>query len=373
MKRLTYNQCPTYVRGINARDRILESLLLKSRAATSDELRHFMTEVLSHVTRYYSLLNKNYLDPHTVTMMKRLEFEIEHAAQTVTPQIFDTWMRLRQRTFAFSYAATQKALLNAGKVGTPHALPAGQLAHHVDKKTPYGSVKDRIHLGLERLKRKVIDAVQMSRTLDESLDEALARVGKAFPLARRVKRAHVLSRSFVEADNKYHHSTMNPYTGVPPLEGPMFIDQNDWDDIREEYKQEFIPEWRDPRYTVDELAGDDEEVVYAWEVERDLVDDFVNSVRQGEVAGATEQGVTDFEWIAVLSAGHTCDDCIKRDGLTTTEIEAKLDGEWADDDEDASVPPLHPNCYCRVAPIADNLPEKPASNAQDIEDWLSDG
>ena len=366
MKHTTWNESPTYVRSVNKRDQILEKLLLKFRARQSDELRLFISEVLRIVSRFYPLLNKEFLDPHTVTHMKRIEWEIEQAAKPISNACLSEWLRMKRMTFAFSWAATQKALINAGMPVEPKMLPAGVLAHHVQKKSLVGTPGDRIHLAFERLKRKVIDAVQMARLMEESLDEALVRVGKAFPAARRQKKLPVLTRSLVEA--------AKPIPEANPVYGPQFIDADEWDAIVDEYRDAYLPKYRDPRYELEEpvSAGEDGEyTLYPWQVEQEMTEDFVASVRAGEVDGARAEGITDFVWIAVLSAGHTCEFCRKRDGMLTSEIEAKLAGEWADDEEDAVVPPAHPNCYCRVAPATDNIPDRPSGNAEDIEDWLS--
>ena len=360
----TYNQLPTYVRSVNKRDQVLEKLLLKARARQSDELRRFITLCLQHVARLYPLMNLNFLDPHTVTHVKRLEWEIEQSAKEVQTNVTANWLRLKHRTYAFSWAATQKAMLNAGKPGQPLPLPAGKLQHHRAKRTELGSVPDRVHLSLERLKRKVIDAVQMSRVLGEDLDQALIRAGKAFPPAQKQKKLRVLTRALVEAADDT----------VPedPLYGPQFISAEDWDDIVEEYKTAYLPKYRDPRYELDTPATTEEGdvLLYPWQVEQEMTEDFVSSVRSGEVDSANEQGITDFVWIAILDS-RTDECCRKRDGLTNTEIEDNLKGEWSDDDCQAMVPPAHFNCRCRIAPATDDLPDKPASNSQDIEDWLN--
>jgi SPP1 gp7 family putative phage head morphogenesis protein len=360
-----YNELPMYVRSVNKRDQILERLLMKSRARQSDELRHFINLVFMHVTRLYPLMNKEHLDPSTITSMKRLEWEIEQSAAKVSHLIFVNWNNLRRWTFAFSWAATQRSLLNAGLKGKPQMLPAGKLAHHTGRKTELGSMTDRIHLALERLKRKVIDAVQMSRILGESLEETLARVGRAFPPGKRQKKINVLTRAMLE------NATTEP--GPEPIYGPMFIDADDWDSIVAEYNSDYRPEWRDPRYGTEisiPVGDEDEYMLYPWQIEREMIEDFVSSVRAGEVDSMNAQGITDFVWIAVLDS-HTDDCCRKRDGLTNSEIEAKLKMEWSDDDCDSAVPPAHFNCRCRLAPATENLPKKPASNAEDIGEWLN--
>ena len=89
---------------------------------------------------------------------------------------------------------------------------------------------------------------------------------------------------------------------------------------------------------------------------------------------AQENGITDFVWIAVVDdKTDLC--CLWRDGLLTSEIQAKL-SEHADDDAgcdlggDGLVPPLHFNCRCSIAPATDAVPKKPDVDYQSFDQWL---
>ena len=109
---------------------------------------------------------------------------------------------------------------------------------------------------------------------------------------------------------------------------------------------------------------------YSWEVEQDLVYDFVKSVRKGEIDAAKENGYNEFVWIAIVDK-RTDVCCLWRDGLTTKEIEKQLKGRSKKERcNDAVTPPAHPNCRCRLAPVTDALPSKPIKDLGDFETWL---
>jgi hypothetical protein len=159
------------------------------------------------------------------------------------------------------------------------------------------------------------------------------------------------------------------------------IDENAWADMVDAYKDEYIPKWRAPEYIVDipvtdpTMTATGEEVWYAWEFERDLTNEFVKSVRDGQVDGANQAGITDFVWVAIIdSATDAC--CRWRDGLLISEIEKQLDEHKDDDeecdlDDDGLTPPLHFSCRCTLAPATDNIPDKPNADTKDFEEWLS--
>jgi hypothetical protein len=79
-------------------------------------------------------------------------------------------------------------------------------------------------------------------------------------------------------------------------------------------------------------------------------------------------------WITV-SHKTLCDHCEWRDGLTSKEIEEQMD-EREDDPENygAVVPPLHPFCFCKVAPVTKELLDAIPDNKtkKDFYEWLND-
>jgi hypothetical protein len=75
-------------------------------------------------------------------------------------------------------------------------------------------------------------------------------------------------------------------------------------------------------------------------------------------------------WIAIID-DKTDDCCLKRDGLTSTQIEEKLRGEWEKDECQAKVTPAHFNCRCRMAPVSDDLPDQAPADFGGFDEWLN--
>jgi hypothetical protein len=138
-----------------------------------------------------------------------------------------------------------------------------------------------------------------------------------------------------------------------------------------DYTDEYIPETRAPEfvYDVKQDSGEYEEW-YGWEIEQEITNDFVTSVREGQETAAKENGVTDFVWIALLDS--VTDDCCRwRHAKTSQEIIDELKDKHADDECKAVVPPAHFNCRCDLAPMVD-MPDEPPPDFGEFDKWLDE-
>ncbi len=188
------------------------------------------------------------------------------------------------------------------------------------------------------------------------------RVASTFPKPKVVKRPKRVLPGLTEAAKK-----------TPELLSVGIIDDAEWADILDDYNKTYVPKFRGPESVLDfwpKKKSDDEEVWYAWELERDLTQEFVQNVRDGQIDAANENGIDDFVWIAVID--DVTDECCRwRDGLTTSEIQSQLKGAHRDDECRATAPPAHFNCRCTLAPMlreADLSP--PESNLAEFDEWL---
>lgn len=363
------NTKSSYTRFTDSRDRVLETLLLKARERVGDQMRRFMVSIKDEVVRTYPLLNKENIDPQTINHVRIMDQQMHIASLKIAFDISNIWKRLKIQSYALAYAGEFQAINNVGIKSHRKKLHQHDISKHAAKDSWFGTVDNRTQLSLDRIRRDAIDQVEVARILQEDLPTALERVLNVFPKPEIVKQPRVLPRnaSYKETKIKKDDEEIDIDT---PVE---LMDKSEWEDIVDAYEEEYIPSWRDPRTGVLEtpvtVGQADEYITYAWQLESELTEDFVKSVRDGENEAANAKGITDVVWIAVIDK-KTDDCCLKRNGLTSTEIEDKLNDEWSGEECRAIVPPAHFNCRCRPMPSADNLPDVPDGDGIDYESWM---
>ncbi len=365
-----FSQSSRYRAFSAKRDAALEGFLMKGRARAGDILRRFMLTVQQEVQIAYPQLSLEVLDPRTTAQLHQLDRNLATAAHALSGELATIWTVTRAQTYVLAHASEQGALHAAGVKSEPVKLSRDDILSAAYEPTQFGGTQDRAHLALSRLRRKVMDAVEMSRILGELSPAAVKRALDAFPRPQRLKGPEKALRRITEADRP----TIKQMKDEGVFTFADFVDDDEYEAILKEYTDEFVPRWRDPREAElpsgVSIGDSDGFVTYPWQLENEMTEDFVDQVESGRHDGAKAAGITTFVWVAVIDK-HTDDCCIKRDGLTTAEIALKLEGEWADDDCDAAVTPAHANCRCRLVPATDDLPDVPESNAADFEEWLA--
>lgn len=216
----------------------------------------------------------------------------------------------------------------------------------------------KLYYNLRKIVRKLQNLQDLSSVEDRDL--SAQEIFSAFPKMMDISSKPILKK-VREAGRK-------------PIDVSMSqIDDEEWDDILSDYKDDYALNNRGP----EEILGirgssKSSEKVYSWEVERDATHDFVLATRQGMTDAATKNGIKEFVWIAVID-NRTCDCtgcCLPRDGLTTSEIERLLKTRWKKSEYRTSVPPAHINCRCTLAPVTKDLPPVPTSKIGDFLSWL---
>ena len=344
------------------RDRVLERLLLKSQLRISDLLRRTITQVLTLSSNNYERLI------HTPSHSTMLNHNINHLFMKLGDEITSEYQTLRRKVHVFTMAATTEGMARAMGKKMNYKVDAQRVYHHMTKDAASGGdLRLKIQHYTRRLANKVGEAITLGAVNGDDKEVFLQRIYRAFPKPQRVSSKRILKPAVVrEADQRKIAQRMSF----------GFVTDEEWQSIVDDYKSDFIPEWRGPEYEfpVDPSGpvytkADGEEVTYAWEVERDLTHDFVQGVRDGTNEAAAAQGITDMMWIAVLD-NTTCDDCCWNfgcsdfDGLSLTEIEKLTKGE-------VTSCPAHFNCRCDLAPMTDDMPEAPPPPIGDFDEWLN--
>lgn len=349
---------------ISKRDKALEKLLFNTQLSTSDILRHTLHRVLEIISFQYP---RAALSPRGKNAIHQIGLSLDQTFSIASNLITQKLILLRRRTYLLSKAGEAEAISRALGINTK----ASARRHELDlisqtQSDTIGALYPRVELSMSRIKRDIMDALEFSRVMESPLDETLARVKRKFPKNKIVKGPIVkLQRPKLTEGKKIS----NPDEDEEFFKAYTSIDQADWDSLVEEYKSEYVPDWRglDPDLVPAITAEQDSYM--DWDLERVITQDFVEQVRNGENDAAKENGIEDFQWIAIIDS-KTDECCEWRDGLTTSEIQAQLDGEHSDDECDGSEPPIHMNCRCRLAPMTDSMPEVPPSNKEEFEDWL---
>jgi len=350
------NESPRYRKFIDARNRALEEILNKYLTRI-DKIIAGLEIVTKEIVSYSVDRNQAsmaYID-------QRLSQAFSYAAGKVT----ELTKQLRADAYLLSYAGEVEAI--ARTMGTPATADISKAKigeEENEKETPSGgSLQQRMSLYLSRLRRRVLDAIELGLVRGESGQSMGERIESAFPRKRKIKKPKrvIKPRKLTEAK--------------PPTKKPDniaittgFIDDQAWDDLVQDYIGRVIPS-RGPEDILTTAAKGLAGERYAWEVEQEITQDFITKVRKGQVDAANENGIEEFVWIAVVdSVTDKC--CLWRDGKTTTEIEKLLKGEHSGDKCKVSVPPAHFNCRCDLAPMID-IPDTTPQDLGDFETWLA--
>jgi hypothetical protein len=360
------NESPAYRKFIAERDAALEAIYIRANEEINDLLRRAMQRALEIVAYRSAQVSTDEL----LTMKgKRNAESIDHdiamdfnvTARHMTIIVHD----MNQAVYALSLVGEAEAIGRALKQPAKYEVRQKTAQNLAGEDAQGESVEGRMGLALARIRRDIMDAVELARVRQENTQETVERVKASFPKPRLVKRPKRKLAKVTEAFDM-------------PGESFSFgmIDDALWAKVLDAYLEKYIPKWRGPDSVFDVDIEDLTEEWYGWEVEQYLANEFVSKVRQGQDAAAKENGVVDMQWIAVVD-DKTDECCLWRDGLTSAEIEEELkSGQHKDDECDSIVPPAHFNCRCTMAPMLDvqlsgEEFDKPVSNAEEFETWLN--
>lgn len=357
---LTY---PKYAKFIDARDRAAEKMLGNFRLEQSDILRKYFKKILDAVAKFILHSSKN---------VKLLDAQIENILVPAISELTSVTQDLKRLTFTLALVSEAEAIGRiTGKA--KYDVQRDLVSRYLSRPSLLGRhTRDSVALYLDRLRRDVVDALQQASirkapdgTPLNSPRDIFQAVIKVFPNVKRQRVVHELSKIKESDKKKSDDDEVNEIaTGS--------VDDNDWNQIVDAYTTGYIPEYRGPDYQINpnEPGWPADEKVYATDIEREMTDDFVKAVRDGQVEAANQNGISEFIWLAILD-DKTCEDCCQpRDGLTTSEIQEGIDsGEL--DECDALCPPAHVACRCRLAPMVDSDQEPVTVDTEGFDDWAA--
>ena len=362
-KGIAANQSARYRKFIAERDKALELLLNNARAMTHDVLRGAFQSAKEKVAFRMASAPKDSMLVSGSTFLDAVDKDLKTEFNKAINLLASILVRLKLNAYTLAYTGECEAIAQARDKYGRVTLKKDTAIEQAVSNWRGENIAARITLSLDRIRRKILDAVQLSRVAGDGVAETLARVDRALPAGTWVVRPKRALKPIKEADPVRLGTMVSKRQPVDVAMG--FIDEEMWQSMVGAYIEEFVPTYR---FRVPTGKADAD---YRYlDEERDLTEDFVHSVRSGQKKAAKDNGIKDMMWIAIIDAS-TDECCIWRDGLSSSEIEDALKGEHAGDECDVIVPPAHFNCRCTIAPILDTMPESPTIDAKEFEEWLN--
>ena len=343
-----------YRKFIAARDRALEVMLNKARAQMHDVLRGTFQAVKERIALRFSNTMPVASTFDASGFLDSIDKEIEKEFAKAANLIGGIFLTMKMNCYTLALAGECEAIGQAMDEMVKVEITKDAALENAVTNFNEENLPARIRYAFDKLRRKIMNAVQLSRVQGSSVAEALERIDRALPAGAFVKRPPRVLKPLKEAGAK------EPLADL----AVGFYDEATWKQAVDYYLQAFVPTYR--------FRGPAADVDYfyrTWELEKDLTHEFVDTVRQAARDGAAINGITDFQWIAVLD-DHTCEECCGEygcgdfDTLSTREIEKMTRGEVV-------APPAHYNCRCTIAPMLEYVPELPQSNAKEFDEWLN--
>jgi hypothetical protein len=355
-----------YRKFTNDRNKVLEQINLNAQTDISRMLFSRLDDITGFVSRL-AIEGKMSLT-YVQFITKNLNHYIEVKFANLIPLIVYRLSRMRKSTYIISYLGELEAIARATKK-TKYIMPHDfkyNLNSYISPKSLTLNQKtwDIVAwTALEKLKHRIVQKMIQSVFLDKTPQEIVEEVKKAYPSILSYKRPPKVLKNVKEAagDKPGDKKEFDFYSSL--------ITDSDWNSAVQAYKNTELPASRFD----DEARQFDPEVGYSrynWELEQDMTDDFVKTVRDSQRSAGKELGIKDFVWVAVID-NKTCDNCcLPRNGLTLSEIESRLNsGELSEDDCDATSPPAHFHCRCDLAPVA-SVDEVEGPDWKSFDDWL---
>lgn len=353
MKALNIN--PGYRDFIHSRDRALEQLLKKNSQRMSNALSHALGQIDQLLISTAHSIQGHFFDMKGFTHERIFENQVQKSFGEIYVYLVTSIEDMLRRSYILAYVGELEGVGRA--LGRPEKFdhPSPEELRLVSS-----PVAHRVEYVLFKLKNEILTSFKRARIQEQPVLDFIATVRRSFPRTAPISNRYVLKKPELRESGLVK--------GVNYSFGAL--NEDEWDTIVDEVREEFVPDWRKPEAAPDKyfIPGTNEEK-YLWELEQEATDGFVNQVRDGQVDAANQNGINDFVWIAILD-DRTDLCCEKRDGLTTSEIEEKLKSTWSADECKAKVPPAHFNCRCTLAPMSDDVNEVAPPNASDFDEWL---
>lgn len=351
------SKIPSYRKFINDRDRVLEVFQRNCQKEISDITYDAFKHILFTINHRFRMVNDHTrFTSHGRMIIDSIGHETDAALRHLAHSMLGPIKTMRRLSVNLAVAAEFEAINRVIKhaVATPRRMRAPKISDDTSQ------LEARLYADLTRVRNKITNAVESGYVNKSTVDKVYDRVVKVLPKVKRFKVPPKELKPLREA------TTPDDLEDSATLD---FMSDSEWRELIDQYKNEYIPKHRNLSFDA-EIGEPELEEWYGWEIENAIADDFVNQIKDGQIDAANQAGISDLMWVAILDDKTRPEHRLK-DGLTSSEIDAKLNNEWADFEDDSIVAPGGDNCRCRSVPFVPDLPEAPEVNYGDFDQWLN--
>ena len=361
------NNSKTYRKFIKDRDLALENILNNTMIRVDNDLKVLFTAWVKMCIHATEKSKVKLDDIDDLRILKSLQNNMEIVSHHTTAMVSHRIKDMRRKVYILTIASEAEAIGRATNKQTKYIAGQGKLDQVTNKPSSYNMIKweprIRYHLLalIDKLKKTThwllmnpdFDTAKIPSLLISKLPRTV-NLQKMKPALKKIKAT--------EAKKKWNPEEYPP-DDVEFSSG--YFSDDDWAAIAEDIATSY-PVDRGPEAIIGET--EEGEAHYAWQLEQEMTHDFVVAVRDGQVDAATQNGIIDFVWIAILD-DTTCENCCGGygcadfDGMLTSEVEMVTKGEVIN-------PPAHFNCRCSLSPVTDDIPTA-ETNLGDFEAWLN--
>lgn len=380
----TLNSSPGYRAFVNKRDDALEKILDNTRRRNFDHMNRHLKRVIEIVaSRYDSIKGPTGLFSHQAAKQRlaSLEQDIQRELEHLALDLYQELASLRKKTYLLAFLGEHRAIHISTNKSTRPQLTAHELEQRsIDSKLYGAEPLRKISFHLSKLRNRICSAVELSAIMDEDVHKAMGRVYLALPKVKHLPRRAELKRVKITEAKRTGSDALAINLGPGQKSIGWEIDPETWQQLVDDYQDEYIPVDRSPANVFDiknpfsdEPVRDDiptNEAFYGWEVEQEITHDFVDQVRQGQIDAANQNGIDDFVVISIVD-DKTCENCcgeygcVDFHGKLVSEVEEMTKGE-------SDVPPYHFNCRCTLAPASSDLEMVDTTQSEkDFDEWLN--
>ena len=314
-----------YKSFIHQRDIYLEEYLRKSHLRISDFARSMFEDIKSITAHIYAEALAKQFTRYSTDLLEHLYWRIDQSIDHFNVQAAKELDKLSSLSYHLSYASQFEAV---NRVMNKRDI-MGRVEYVSNYEKYYSIYKASLMRLSAQIKQKIQSYYHQGKT------DVVAAIDSITPDTRRITRELIKLRESKKTDS-LEIKTPDQVSITQDM-----WDETMWDLLIDEYKDEYISPYRNKKDSEGRFYKIDDK--YSWEIEQHTTENFLKSVKDGDNAAANAAGISDFLWLAVMD-DRTREEHRKRHGLTSSEIQAKLEDEWSEDDDQGIVAPSGFNC-----------------------------